>query len=109
MATGGWGRSSVPLTLILLLGCGCAPDTVQVKTTPYFTPDQVGTVALVPFDVLTTPQGASYPPRSITPPSLRSIAGITIIRSPYKAGTPSGSTFSLSYNQGSGAGECYIP
>ncbi len=70
MATGGWGRSSVPLTLILLLGCGCVPDTVQVKTTPYFTPDQVGTVALVPFDVLTTPQGASYPPRSITPPDV---------------------------------------
>ena len=86
MVTGGWGRSSVPLTLILLLGCGCAPDTVQVKTTPYFTPDQVGTVALVPFDVLTTPQGVSYPPRSITPPDV----GPSAIRRSFEI-TPSSS------------------
>jgi len=86
MVTGGWGRSSVPLTLILLLGCGCAPDTIQVKTTPYFTPDQVGTLALVPFDVLTTPQGVSYPPRSITPPDV----GPSAIRRSFEI-TPSSS------------------
>lgn len=67
LVTGGWGRSSVPLTLILLLGSGCAPDTVQVKTTPYFSPAQVRTVALAPFDFLSTPQEVFSNPSRIPP------------------------------------------
>ena len=59
----GWSYFS--LALIFLLGYGCAPNTIQIKMAPYFKPDRIRTVALVPFDVLTIPEGFSSSPRSI--------------------------------------------
>ncbi len=49
-------RFGLPVGLWLLLGTGCGPTKVTTETSPYIGQYEVRTVAVLPFDLLRTPQ-----------------------------------------------------
>lgn len=56
--------------MFLTLCVGCSPDRVTVKASPHLHSTQISTIAVVPFDALSTPQQTSYRSDVFLPPEV---------------------------------------